>query len=75
MINSDIKRNACLGVVSNIDMETCDQCGGSVKVIACIEDQIIIDKILSHLEHKGELSLTPDSPPEARAPPQTNLLY
>jgi len=56
MINSDIKRNARLGVVFDIDMETCDQCGGSVKVNACIENQIIIDKILANLEYKGERS-------------------
>jgi hypothetical protein len=66
--------------VFNIDVETCDHCGGSVKVIAdtsdrCIEDQSIIDKILSHLEKKGEWPLMPDSLPEARAPPQANLLY
>lgn len=34
-------------------------------MIACIEDQPVIDKILSHLEKKGELSSTL---PETRAP-------
>jgi hypothetical protein len=35
--------------VFNIDIEVCGHCGGSVKVIACIEDQDIIDRILAHL--------------------------
>jgi hypothetical protein len=61
--------------VVNIDVETCVQCGGSVKVIACIEDQPVIDKILSHLEKKGELPSTPDKLPETRAPPPVNLFY
>ena len=61
--------------VFNIDVETCDHCGGSVKVIACVEDQAVIDKILSHLEIKGELPSTPDTLPEARAPPPVSLFY
>lgn len=60
--------------VFNIEVETGDHRGDSVQVIACIEDQAIIDKILPHLEKKDELSLTPDYLPEARAPPQANLL-
>jgi len=59
--------------VFNIDVETCNHCGGSVKVIACIKDQAVIDKILSHLEKKDEQPLTPDPLSEARAPPQTSL--
>ena len=38
--------------VFNIDMEVCGRCGGYVKVIACIEDQDIIDRILAHLRDK-----------------------
>ena len=38
--------------VFNIDIEVCGRCGGSVSVIACIEDQDIIDKILAHLRDK-----------------------
>jgi hypothetical protein len=41
--------------VFNIDVETCTHCGGPVKVIACIEDQQVIDKILSHLKKKDGL--------------------
>ena len=38
----------------DIDIEVCDRCGGSVKVIACIEDQDVIDSILAHLREKGQ---------------------
>ena len=38
----------------DIDIEVCDHCGGSVKVIACIEDQSVIDSILAHLREKGQ---------------------
>jgi hypothetical protein len=33
----------------------CLKCGGEDKVIACIEDQVAIDKILQHLQAKGVL--------------------
>ena len=33
--------------VFSIDIETCSKCGGTVKVIACIEDPAVIDKIPS----------------------------
>ena len=32
--------------VFNIDIETCSGCGGAMKVIACIEDPIVIKQIL-----------------------------
>ena len=35
--------------VFNIDISVCEQCGGSVRIIACIEDPIIIERILTHL--------------------------
>ena len=38
----------------DIDIEVCDRCGGSVKVIACIEDQDVIDSILAHLREKEQ---------------------
>ncbi len=61
--------------VFNIDIETCHECGGTVKVIACIEDPTVIQKILSYLKrqktgqssnsNKSQISLLPDE----RAPP------
>ena len=54
--------------VFNIDIETCRECGGAMKVIACIEDPVVIKKILDHLKEKA----TPEPVgllPCARAPP------
>ncbi len=36
--------------VFNIDVTTCSRCGGSVRIIACIEDPIVIKKILAHVD-------------------------
>jgi hypothetical protein len=58
--------------VFNIDIETCPKCGRAVKVIACIEDPVVIKKILTHLKEKTtapmEMLL-----PEVRTPPQESL--
>jgi hypothetical protein len=51
-----------------VQCETCRVCGGAVRVIACIEDPVVIKKILAHLEEKSPpraALLLPDS----RAPP------
>ena len=40
--------------VCRIDIEVCSRCGGSVRVIACIEDQNVIDRILAHLRDKEQ---------------------
>jgi len=53
--------------VFNIDIETCRDCGGAVKVIACIEDPVVIKKILDHLKSKDE-TCEPVPKPESRAP-------
>jgi len=58
--------------VFNIDIETCTECGGSVKVIACIEDPVVIKKILTHLKEKAA-SKKSIQWPESRAPPQADL--
>ena len=58
--------------VFNIDIETRSKCGGAVKVIACIEDPRIIDKILSHLNEKVLPVQTPPLP-KSRAPPPVVL--
>ena len=41
--------------VFDIEIEVCDYCAGSVKVIACIEDKAVIEPILGHLKRKGDL--------------------
>ena len=61
--------------VFNIDIETCEQCGGQVKVIASIEDPAAIEHILKYLKQKAATANISDPhalPPE-RAPPQNTL--
>ena len=58
--------------VFKIDIETCDHCGGAVKVIASIEDPAVIKKILDHLARRAEAA-TPVLRPFARAPPPPAL--
>ena len=50
------------------DVETCRACGGTTKVIACIEDRVVIEKILAHLQGKDTLVPT-NLLPASRAPP------
>ena len=63
--------------VFTIDIETCQHCGGTVKVVACIEDPAVIKKILKHLEQCTESTGT--DPHLARAPsapnPNTEKLF
>jgi hypothetical protein len=58
--------------VFNIDIETCRDCGGAVRIIACIEDPVVIEKILTHLDAKGASPEVSRRPP-CRAPPRTGL--
>ena len=58
--------------VFNIDIETCEHCGGAVKVIASIEDPAVIRKILEHLDRRAQAT-PPAFRPFARAPPQAPL--
>jgi len=48
--------------VFDIDIETCEYCGGALKIIASIENPQLIGKILEHLERTGATH----SPPPAR---------
>lgn len=58
--------------VFGIDIETCPACGGAMRIIACIEDPDVIEKILAHLDAKVA---EPDASrrPPCRAPPQRGL--
>ena len=58
--------------VFNIDIEVCNECGGSVKVIACIEAPVVIKKIFDHLKEMGACQDAVRLP-ESRGPPQTSL--
>ncbi len=65
-----------LGAAIRIDIEVCSRCGGSVRVIACIEDEDIIDRILAHLCEKEQNILTlPLLVPPTRAPPGALPLF
>ena len=54
--------------VFNIDIETCAVCGGAMRIIACIEDPVVIEKILAHLDAKAAAGQA-SRPPPCRAPP------
>ena len=58
--------------VFNIDIESCAKCGGTVKVIASIEDPAVIKKILAHLNGNASPVAT-TLLPECRAPPLAKL--
>lgn len=49
--------------VFNIDTETCNTCGGRVKIIACIEDSVVIEKILTRLDSKAACAAARRLPP------------
>jgi hypothetical protein len=56
--------------VFHIEIESCSECGGEVRIIASIEDPAVINQILAHLAEKAATALLP----ECRAPPATGLL-
>jgi len=58
--------------VFGIDIETCPACGGAVRIIACIEDLQVIEKILTHLDRKTPAA-APNRLPRCRAPPPPAL--
>jgi hypothetical protein len=58
--------------IFEIDIETCPACGGAVRIIACIEDPVTIEKILAHLDVKAPESEGTRRPP-CRAPPPRGL--
>jgi len=58
--------------VFDIDIETCSECGGDVRIIACIEDPVVIQKILDHVDQNVSLRKVVRVP-KCRAPPVTGL--
>ncbi len=57
--------------VFGIEVQTCHLCGGEVKIIASIEDPVVIKKILDHLDKQvGKID---QKLPPSRASPQCNL--
>ena len=58
--------------VFDIDIETCSECGGDVKIIASIEDPAVIQKILAHLDDNVSSAATALLP-DCRASPTVGL--
>jgi len=57
-----------------IEIETCQRCGGKLRVIASIEDSALIERILAHCESRAEHE--PERAPFAsRAPPPQSSLF
>jgi len=54
--------------VFDIDVTTCCECGGDVKIIASIEDPVVIQKILAHLDGNATSAAT-ELLPGCRSPP------
>ena len=44
--------------VFGIDIETCLACGGALRISACIEDPVMIKKILTHRDSKKRFRRT-----------------
>ena len=65
--------------VFHIDIERCDACGGTLRVIACIETPEVINKILTHLAARNTGCIDhPRAPPlhapQAHPPPASPSL-
>jgi len=58
--------------VFDIDIEICEKCKGPVKIIACVEDPAVIEKILKHLKDRAASTNIVRLLP-GRAPPQIEL--
>ncbi len=58
--------------VFNIGIETCRACGGTVQIIARIEDPLVMEKILAHLD-RNAAAVGTDLLPQGRAPPPVRV--
>ena len=59
--------------VGLIKLTICSRCGAAVKIIAGIEDPLVIKKILDHLDTRSLAPASANQLPEPRAPPQASL--
>lgn len=55
--------------VFKLDLASCEDCGGQVRVIASIEDPAVIGKILAHREQATPVLADDERRPEVRGPP------
>jgi len=58
--------------VFDIDVTTCCECAGDVKIIASIEDPVVIQKMLAHLDDNATSAAT-EMLPDCRASPTASL--
>jgi len=58
--------------VFEIEIETCEQCGGKVLVLASIKDPVVIGKILGHRASREQPA---GSRPPSRGPPQGEIEF
>jgi hypothetical protein len=59
--------------VFQLDLSSCEGCGGQVRVIASVEDSAVIGKILEHLDRTGPGAAGKERRPEVRGPPPGRL--
>ena len=65
-----------LEITRNDEQIILARCGGSVRIIACIDDQDVIDRILARLrETEKEAPARPLLVPPTRAPPAMLSLF
>ena len=55
--------------VFGIEIDTCVRCGGTLRIIASIEEPEVIAKLLAHLERTAPQPHSSELPLGARAPP------
>jgi hypothetical protein len=53
----------------NLDLTKCQQCKAELKVIACIENPLVIEKILKHLNLSTQGAFEKHTGPPSQAPP------
>ncbi len=53
--------------VFGIEIDSCQRCGGRLRIIASIEAPHVIARILSHLERRAAERAQPETPLAARA--------
>ena len=55
--------------VFGIDIETCSVCGGAMRILACSQDPVVIEKILAHLHEAPVRDAKAAAAQAARPPP------
>ena len=58
--------------VFSIEIETCSECGGDVRIVASIEDPVVIRTILAYLDKKG-VNAADSLLPDCRASPSPSM--